>query len=105
MGINPKNTNREPESPRTTPLFPIPPIPTPELLGFPLRHQVLQPREWKNEQGREHVPEQEVDPDQRRVKSAQAKSDPQCAQRSVRLHFFVSAKSCFSNVNDGAKCG
>jgi hypothetical protein len=56
-----------------------------QLLRFPPRHQVLQPRQRKNEQRCEHVTQKKVDPDQGCVKRAQTQPNPQRAQRSMCL--------------------
>lgn len=57
-----------------------------ELALLPsLRERVLQPGQRKEEQGREHMAEEEIHPDQRREKGAQSESDPQGAERSMSL--------------------
>ena len=73
-------------------------FPIPALLRLSPRHRVLHPRERENEEGREHVAEQEIHPDQRRVKGAKAESHPQRAQWSMCLHFRLLRKSCRSKL-------
>ena len=57
---------------------------------------VLEPREWNQEERRQHVPEQQVHPDQRQIEGAEPKASDQRAERSVGLQERASPV----NVND-----
>jgi hypothetical protein len=51
-----------------------------------LEDRILKPRQRKQEERREKVPEEQVYPEQRQIESAKAESYPERSQRSMRFH-------------------